>query len=62
MQAEASEVLAKTMEMIEVTRHEIIQLHAEIQVARATVERSLKLLARAEPDVPSLPRKLGPAL
>jgi hypothetical protein len=64
MDAKDRERVSKTRELIEGTRREIVQVHAEIQNARATIEHSLKLLARpgGRPDVPALPCKPENAL
>ena len=62
MDAEDSERVIKTKELIEVTRGEIMRMRADVQNARETIEHSLKLLARSRPDQPALPRKLGSAL
>jgi len=58
MDSEHRDLLDKTWGLIETTRDEILQLRAEIELARNTIDHSYKLLARTKPFVH---RVSGPA-
>jgi predicted nucleic acid-binding Zn-ribbon protein len=47
--SEDSDLMAKTKELIEHTRREILRLQEDIQSARTTIDRSQGLLSRAGP-------------
>jgi hypothetical protein len=49
MASENSEHVARTRELIERTRRELVQMHDEIQAARVVIDQSRKLLVAAEP-------------
>lgn len=51
MDPEHDALLVKTLELIATTRGEIAHLRAEIELTRSTVNRSYKLLSRAQPSM-----------
>jgi hypothetical protein len=50
MDSENRDLLMKTWGLIETTREEVVRLREEIELARKTVDRSQRLLARTGPS------------
>jgi hypothetical protein len=50
MDSENRDLLMKTWGLIETTRDEVLRLREEIELARKTVDRSQRLLARTGPS------------
>ena len=48
MDREHRAMLVRTLELIEATRDEILQLRKEIELARITIDKSQNLLSRTE--------------